>query len=99
MDNKELLTDLLNLQLAIDAVDAKLVEQHNEEHLPPNMRRVDRMHRNLREASAKLITTMNLAQQWIYYTGGLQPPSEAQLRPKHSFARSTASPEFRLRTT
>jgi hypothetical protein len=75
--NEELLTELLRLQLAIDALGTKIVTQHNEEHLPPNMRRVDRMHRNLREASAKLITTMNLAQQWIYYTGGLQPPSEA----------------------
>ena len=36
-----------------------------------------RMYRNLREASTKLITTMNLAQQGIHYTGGLDQTNDS----------------------
>jgi hypothetical protein len=77
MTNQELLNELVTHQLAIEAIAALIAAQTNEDHLTPSVQRIPRIHRNLREASAKLITTMNLAQQWIYYTGGLQPPSEA----------------------
>jgi hypothetical protein len=77
MTNEELLNRLINLQLGITAIDSALVGLENETHLPPDLPRINRMHRNLRKASANLITTTTIAQQWIYYTGGLQPPSEA----------------------
>jgi hypothetical protein len=69
--NQELLNELVTHQLAIEMIAALIATQTNEDHLTESVQRLPRIFRNLREASTKLITAMNLTQQWIHYTGGL----------------------------
>jgi len=71
MTNEELLTELVRLQFRIEALDATLSAYTDDERLAPGLRRIERMRSNFRKISTKLITTSNIAQQWIYYTGGL----------------------------
>ena len=74
MTNEELLTELVRLQLDIDAVHTELAGRTDDSDHQPNMHRLERVRRNLRQASAKIITATNITQQWIYYTGGLKTP-------------------------